>query len=85
MKTNNQTQVREKMRVLSKQVLDLKDNLEREQKAFGCLDMQSKKLTQVLDDELKSVKNAFSTLADATMEEVDIIKNTVQSECVDKI
>lgn len=85
MKRNNQTQMREKMRVLSKQLLDMKDSVEKEQKAFTNLESHSKKLTSVIDEELRGVKNAFSTLADATMEEVDIIKSTVQAECVDKL
>jgi len=85
MKRNNQTQMHEKMRCLSKQLLDMKDKVDQEQKAFLTLETHSKKLTQVIDEELRGVKNAFSTLADATMEEVDIIKSTVQSECVDKI
>jgi len=73
------------MRILSKQLLEMKDKVEQEQRAFSNLELHSKKLTQVIDEELRGVKNAFSTLADATMEEVDIIKSTVQSECVDKL
>lgn len=85
MKRNNPSQVKDKIRVLSKQLLDVKDSLDKEHKAFEHLDNHSRKLTTVLDDEIKGIKNAFSTLADATMEEVDIIKNSIQIECIEKI
>jgi len=85
MKRQNPSQVKEKIRILSRQLLDVKDTMEKEHKQFENLDSHSKKLTQVLDEEIKGIKNAFSTLADATMEEVDTIKHSIQIDCVEKL
>jgi len=85
MKKANTNQMRDKMRVMSKQMMDMRDTICKEQKSFETLDTQIRKLTKVIDEEIRNIKNAFSTLADATMEEVDIIKQSVQSECIERI
>ena len=63
MKRQNLSQVKEKIRILSRQLLEVKDTLEKEHKQFENLDSHSQ-ITHDLDEEIKGIKNAFSTLAD---------------------